>query len=118
MSKKSPLQIVNDEHGSKEELAKKVFDLLDKPEDAEEAADLEYNVQTMSNRKLLRLWNAYQVLESEFGSKQSLVDKITVATFPGGNDDYQAKLESFTVPKLLDLARQHKLVKPAQLRWR
>lgn len=118
MSKKSPLQIVKDEHGSKEELAKKVLALLDKPEDDEEAQGLEHRVQTMSNRKLLRLWNSYQLLEAKFGSRQELVDAIVKARFPGGNEDYARKLSSFTVPKLLDVARQHKLVKAAELRRR
>lgn|SRR5690625_3049711 len=116
MSKKSPLQIVKDEHGSKEELAKKVLALLDKPEDSDDAEDLEHRVQTMSNRKLLRLWNAYQVLDAKFGSRDELVEAIVKARFPGGNADYARKLNSFTVPKLLDVARQHKLVKAAELR--
>lgn len=118
MSKQSPYQIVQDKHGSKAELAKKVYDLLDHPEDKDEANELEARVQTMSNRKLLRMWNAYQTLDDKFGSKEDLVDAVVKARFPGGNDDYAAKLEGFTVPKLLDLARQHKLVKPAELRWR
>ena len=118
MSKQSPFQIVKDEHGSKAELAKKVYDLLDHPEDTDEAHELEARVQTMSNRKLLRMWNAYQVLDSNFGSKEELIDAVTKARFPGGNEDYAAKLGTFTVPRLLDVARQFKLVKPAELRWR
>ena len=116
MSKKSPQEIVNEEHGSKAQLAKKVFDELDKPEDDDEARELEYNIQTMSNRKLLRLWGAHQLLADKFGSRQELVEAITEARFPNGNEDYAAKLSTFTVPKLLDVARQHKLVKPAELR--
>lgn len=118
MSKQSPLQIVKNEHGSKAELAAKVYDLLDEPEDDDEAAALKANVETMSNRKLLRLWNAYAVLDAKFGSKDELIDAVVSARFPGGNDDYAAKLTTFTVPKLLDLGRQFKLVKPAELRWR
>ena len=117
MSKQSPLEIVRDKHGSKEELAKKVFDLLDKPEDEDDAIDLEYRIQTMSNRKLLRLWDAHQLMDDKFGSKAELVDAVVSAKFPNGNEDYQAKVSTFTVPKLLDVARRHKLVKPSELRW-
>ncbi len=116
MSKKSPLQIVEDEHGSKAQLAKKVFDLLDHPEDEDEAHSLEYRIQTMSNRKLLRLWGAHQLLSDKFGSKQELIDAIMASKFPNGNEDYEAKINRFTVPKLLDVARQQKLVQPAELR--
>ena len=118
MTKRSPLQIVQDEHGSKPQLAKKVFELLDHPEDEDERYELEYRVQTMSNRKLLRLWNAHQVMEEQFGSKDELVDAIVDEKFSGGNDDYADKISSFTVPRLLDLARQNGLVAQSALNWR
>lgn len=118
MSKKSPKQIVEAEHGSKAELAKKVLALLDRPEDGEEAAIFENNIMTMSNRKLLRLFGAHQLMADKFGSKEELVSAVVKAKFPNGNGDYEAKVSGFTVPKLLDVARQNGLVHPAQLRWR
>ena len=108
MAKKSPLQRVRDEHGSKADLADKVLDILDQPED-EDPADFEHRVNTMSNRKLLRLWDAHQRVQEQYGSKDELVEKITAARFPGGNDDYQTKISGFTLPKLLDLARRFKV---------
>ncbi len=106
MAKKSPMQQVQDEFGSKEELAKKVVGILDTPED-EDQADFEHRISTLSNRKLLRLWNAHQTVQDTYGSKSDLVEKITKARFNGHNADYAAKLETFNLPKLLDLARQH-----------
>lgn len=118
MSKSSPLEIVQQQHGSKAELAKKVYERLEHPDDEDEALDLEYRIQTMSNRKLLRLWNAHELMSDKFGSKEELVDAIIEARFPNGNDDYETKLRTFTVPKLLDVARQQKLVQSAELGWR
>ncbi len=118
MSKKSPLQIVAEEHGSKAELAKKVLELLDTPEDEDDALSFENRINTMSNRKLLRLWSAHQLLNEKFGTRQELVDAIVKSRFTTGNEDYAAKLSTFTVPKLLDVARRQKLVTPAELRWR
>lgn len=106
MAKKSPLQKVKDEFGSKDELAKKVIGILDAPEE-EDQADFEHRISTLSNRKLLRLWNAHQTVSDKYGSKSDLVSKITQARFNGNNADYAAKLETFNLPKLLDLARQH-----------
>jgi hypothetical protein len=106
MAKLSPLQRTKKEFGSKEELAKKVLGLLTKPEGEEQAA-FEHRVSTMSNVKLLRLVDAHATLASKFGSKDALVEKITKAKFNGSNADYAAKISGFTVPKLLDLARQH-----------
>ena len=108
MAKKSPLQRVRDEHGSKEELADKVIGILDAPEDEDDRAEFEHSIRTLSNRKLLRLWDADQRVNEQYGSKADLVEKITTARFPGGNDDYQRKISGFSLPKLLDLARRFK----------
>lgn len=105
---KSPLQRVRDEHGSKEKLAEKVLGILESPEDEDKDA-FEHRVSTMSNRKLLRLWEANEALTSKHGSREALVDKIAKARFPGGNDDYAAKISDYSVPRLLDLGRQHKV---------
>ena len=118
MSKKSPKEIVVAEHGSKAELAEKVLAVLDRPEDGEEATDFDNNIRTMSNRKLLRLYSAHQLMTTKFGSKEDLVGQVVKARFPNGNGDYETKVSGFTVPKLLDLARQAGLVKPGELRWR
>lgn len=107
MAKKSPLQRVRDEHGSKEELADKVLETLTAPED-EDPADFDHRIRTLSNRKLLRLWDAHQTVQDKYGSKDALVEKITTAQFSGGNEDYQNKISGFTLPKLLDLARRYK----------
>lgn len=107
MAKMSPLQRVREEHGSKADLAKKVLGILDAGD--EDQSDFEHRVNTMSNAKLLRLWEAHQTVQDKYGSKEALVEKITTARFSGGNDDYAAKLSGFTLPKLLDLARQHRV---------
>ena len=104
---KSPLQRVREEHGSKDELATKVLDILETPED-EDPADFEHRIRTLSNRKLLRLLAAHQRVQDKYGSKDDLVEKVTRARFPGGNDDYAHKISGFTLPKLLDLARRFK----------
>ncbi|QDG51959.1 hypothetical protein FIV42_14790 [Persicimonas caeni] len=109
MAKKSPLQRVREEHGSKEELAEKVLGLLEKPEDEWEAEDFDHRIRTLSNRKLLRLWESHQKVQEQYGSKSDLVEKIVKARFPGGNDDYETKISGFTLPKLLDLARRFKV---------
>lgn len=106
MSKLSPLQRVQKEHGSKEELVEDVLDELEAPED-EDPLDFEERIAKVSNEKLLRIWDNLQLVEDEFGSKQGLVDKIVTAKFPGGNPDYAEKLSEYTVNRLVGLAREH-----------
>ena len=108
MAKKSPYQRVQEEHGSKEKLVEKVLGILERPED-EEKEDFDHRISTMSNRKLLRLLEANETVSGKWGSKDALVDAITKARFPGGNVDYAAKLSTFSLPKLIEFARQHKV---------
>lgn len=108
MAKKSPLEQVRDEFGSKAELAEKVLSILEAPED-EDTADFKHRVETMSNRKLLRLHRSHERVQKDYGSKDELVDKITKARFAGGNADYKQKISGFTLPKLIDLAVRFKV---------
>lgn len=105
MSKLSPLQRVQRDHSTKKALAKKVLETLSTPE-GEERADFERRITTLSNEKLLRLWDAQQKLNAKYGDRDELVGKLVAAKFPNGNDPYRAKLTTFTAPRLLDLARQ------------
>lgn len=108
MAKLSPLQRVREEHGSKAKLAEKVIGILEAGED-EDKADFEHRVNTMSNRKLLRLWKSKETLDSKYGSRDALVEKITKAQFSGGNVDYATKIATYSTPRLLDLARRFKV---------
>lgn len=105
MVKLSPLQRVRSEHGTKAKLAELVLEFLETPED-EERADFEQRIKTLSNAKLLRLYDAHQRVTNEYGSKEELVKKIVAAKFSGGNAPYEAKISTFTETRLLDLARQ------------
>jgi|AP45_3_1055517.scaffolds.fasta_scaffold43699_2 hypothetical protein len=105
MAKLSPLQRVRSEHGSKAKLAEKVLGFLAVPAD-EEKEEFDARIQTLSNAKLLRLFDAHQRIEKEHGSRDELIDKIVAAKFTGGNAPYKAKISTFTEPRLLDLARQ------------
>ena len=105
MAKLSPLQRVKKDHGSKQELADKVLSLLTAPEGDDHFA---HRISTLSNTKLLRVWDAHQKINAKHGSLDALIDGLVSAKFPKGNDDYRTKLASYTAPKLLDLARQAK----------
>jgi len=103
--KLSPFLRVRSEHGTKAKLAQEVLSFLTAPE-GEDQADFEQRIKTLSNAKLLRLFDAHQTLVEKHGSKGALVDAIVAAKFKGGNEDYKVKISGFTEPRLLDLARQ------------
>ena len=102
--KKTPLQQVKEQFGSKEALANKLIPLLDRPEDEDQAA-FERRVKTTSNEKLLRLWQAEESVKSQFGGKDALVDAIVKARFGAANADYRAKIAPYAKTRLLDLHR-------------
>lgn len=104
--KKSPLQLVKDEFGSKAALADKLIPLLDRPED-ESADEFARRIKTASNKQLLRLWKAEEAVKSRFGSKDALVDAIVKGRFDGkDNADYRTKISGYAKTRLLDLHRQ------------
>lgn len=104
--KKTPLQRVKDEFGSKAALAEKLQPMLMKPED-ESDDDFSRRLRTASNKQLLRLWDAEQRVKADFGSRDKLVDACVRARFDGNdNADYRAKIARYTTTRLLDLHRQ------------
>ena len=101
--KKSPLQQVKEQFGSKEALAQKLAPLLDRNED-ENDGDFLRRLRTASNRQLLRLWAVEARVKADFGSKSGLVDRVVALKFgPGGNAEYRTKVARFKKTRLLDL---------------
>jgi|ETNmetMinimDraft_30_1059905.scaffolds.fasta_scaffold130780_1 hypothetical protein len=101
--KKTPVQRVREEFGSKEQLASKLIGVLDRRED-EDQEEFERRIKTASNRQLLRLWKAEEDVKAQFGSKDGLVDAIVSLKFVGkDNADYRAKVTRYAKTRLLDL---------------
>ena len=103
--KKSPLQQVRDEFGSKDKLAEKLIPLLDRHND--ESDDVfARRIRTASNAKLLRLWRAEHAVKEQFGSRDKLVDAVVELKMGRADADYRASIDSLPKTRLLDLHRQ------------
>lgn len=109
MTKPTPLQQVKTRFGSKLELAEKMMKVLDRFED-ESDDEFALRVRTMSNKKLLRLHDLHEKVDSEFGGKTGLIDAIMALRHPTGKPDlqYRAKLERYNITRLFD---QHTTLK-------
>ena len=90
--KKSPLQIVKDEHKSKADLAKRLGDLLE-PEEDETKEELTARLTRASNSKLLHLLDLAKRAEAQ-GGREGLVSKIAAANNKSGDKDYIAALST------------------------
>ncbi len=101
--KKTPLQVVKERFGSKEALAKELAPMLTRRE-GESVAELTERLSTVSNKKLLHLFDVETRMRERFGSREKLVDEICRLTFVGRkvDQDYRNKLLTFSTAKLMD----------------
>jgi hypothetical protein len=60
-------------------------------------------LDSVSNKKLLRLYDILTRVKKEFGSRAKLIDAIAGAQGRGKDEDYKKSLERFSTPRLLDL---------------
>jgi hypothetical protein len=98
-----PLAKLKAAYGSKESLIGKIVEpLAGKDEDTDALRD---RLLHASNRQLLRLAKVVETVTKKYGSREKLVAAISAAMNKAKDADYLAKLESFSLPRLFDLAR-------------
>ncbi len=92
-----------DAGGGKEALAKALAaSLAFGSDDADTVAG---RLKTASNTQLLRLQRVVETVKKKWGSRDKLIQVITDAAKAGKDKDYVAKLSSFSLPRLVDLAQ-------------
>ena len=97
-----PKHRVTEIHGGKDALAKTLAaSLATESEDSDTVAG---KLATASNAQLLRLQKVVQAVKDKWGSREKLVEALTSGTKQGKDKDYLAKLATFSLPRLYDLA--------------
>lgn len=89
-------------HGGKEALAKALASAL--AVGGEDADTVAGRLKTASNTQLLRLQRVVETVKQKWGSREKLIEAITSAAKSGKDKDYVAKLSTFSLPRLVDLA--------------
>jgi len=97
-----PKARVAEAHGSKAALAKAIASLLARTD--EDTGALEVRLTKASNAQLLRLQRATQTLKDKYGNREKLIAAIGAAQRKAKDKDYLAKLDTYSLPQLLDLA--------------
>lgn len=92
----------NKPEGAKEALAKSLAASL--ATESEDEGTVETKLKTASNTQLLRLQRVVQTVKDKFGSREKLIEAIVGKQT--GDKSYTAKLASFSLPRLLDMAQQ------------
>jgi hypothetical protein len=97
-----PRARVLEAHGSKAALAAALAKALAR---ADQDTDLlESQLKKASNAQLLRLQRATQTLKEKFGNREKLIAAIGAANNKSKDKDYLTRLDSYSLPQLLDLA--------------
>ena len=93
---------VTEAHGTKAALAQTIAQVIARAD--EDRGALEARLKTASNAQLLRLQRATQTLKQKFGDRDKLIAAIGTATKKSKDKDYLAKLDTYSLSQLLDLA--------------
>jgi hypothetical protein len=97
-----PMARVVEAHGSKATLASALAKVLARAD--QDAGELESQLKKASNAQLLRLQRATQTLKEKFGDRTKLIAAIGAASNKSKDKDYLAKLDTYSLPQLLDIA--------------
>src|SRR5262245_19178675 len=97
-----PMARVVAAHGSKAALAGAIAKAIARAD--QDTGALESQLKKASNAQLLRLQRATQTLKDKFGDRTKLIAAIGAATNKSKDKDYLAKLDTYSLPQLLDLA--------------
>ncbi len=88
-------------HGSKEALAKSLAPALARADEDPDA--IAARLKTASNRQLLRLATVTATVKKKWGTREKLIAAIGAAKKKSKDQDYLAKLDSYSLPHLLEL---------------
>jgi len=89
-------------HGSKADLAKALAGSVAKS--GQDAGDVESQLKTASNAQLLRLSKTVETVKAKWGNRDKLIAAIGSAQNKSKDKDFIAKLESYSLPQLVDIA--------------
>jgi hypothetical protein len=116
---KTPLQVVNEEHGGKAKLVDKIMGLIEARDGGEDKDSLKARLLAASNKKLLRLVKATEAVKEKYGSREKLVSAVADALGKAKDTDFVKRLAAFTNGRLLDMAnllhRKGKQVAPGHV---
>lgn len=102
MKTTSPLSVVKERFGSKEQLVSAVEKLATKDLWLDRVSE-DKGLGRVSNAKLLRLHASLEDVKERFGSRDKLIAAICTLEKRDKDDGYKTRLSSYPLPRLLDL---------------
>lgn len=102
MPAKSPLAIVKERFQDKDGLIKAVKELATEQLWIDRL-DQEKGLDSVSNKKLLRLHTVLSDVKSKFGSRAQLIDAILTQEKRSKDEGYKSRLARLSTPRLYDM---------------
>lgn len=100
---RGPLARMKALYGSKDKLIEKLAGSI--ATEGEDEGALKDRLLKASNQQLLKLAAVADAVKKTYGSRDQLVGKVVQALNRAKDKEYVAKLSSFSLPRLYDLAR-------------
>lgn len=101
MTTKSPLALVKERFTDKDSLIKSLKELATE-ELWLDRLDQDRGLESISNKKLLRLHSVLSDVKKQFGSRAKLVDAILGQEKRAKDDGYKSRLGGLSTPRLFD----------------
>ena len=101
MPTKSPLSLVKERFTDKDGLLKALKELATE-ELWTDRLDSDKGLDSVSNKKLLRLHTVLSDVKKEFGSRAKLVDAILTQEKRAKDEGYKSRLDRLSTPRLFD----------------
>lgn len=97
-----PRARVLEAHGGKDAIAKSLAAVIARSD--QDTDQLEAQLKKASNSQLLRLTRVTATVKQKYGNRDKLIAAIGTAEKKSKDKDFIAKLETYSLPQLLDLA--------------
>ncbi|HEY5936282.1 MAG TPA: hypothetical protein VIU61_16640 [Kofleriaceae bacterium] len=97
-----PRARVLEAHGGKDAIAKSLAAVIARAD--QDTDQLEAQLKKASNSQLLRLTRVTATVKQKYGNRDKLIAAIGTAEKKSKDKDFIAKLETYSLPQLLDLA--------------
>lgn len=100
--KKTPLQEVKEKFGSKESLVKELKTIFDKGDLFEDRLNPDTGIQSISNAKLLKLYEVANEVKERFTTRANLIEDLLKTMGRVKDEGLKSRFEKWGLPRLWD----------------
>ena len=100
--KKTPLQKINEQFGSKDKLVSELKAMFDKGDLFIERLNADKGLASVANAKLLKLYETAQVVKEKFGTRDKLIADLLEKLGKSKDTGLKERFDNWGLPRLWD----------------